>query len=206
MQRCFYGNYILLFEYKNLKNEVMVISIRTELDLQRAMYQLLEQRSISQITVEQICKQAFIHRSSFYRYYTDKFDLLRQMVMHTLDELLAAERTDTVGSAIMSTFIGAHTQVLRHLLVTNNEGDNTRSQQVINDCFVTVAETGADDRVFAMIRQSQHPDLTAYLVSGVVTSIVQWLNNGHRDGQAASTQAMIQGTLATVFSLEQHTV
>ncbi|YAB13104.1 TetR/AcrR family transcriptional regulator [Lactiplantibacillus plantarum] len=70
----------------------MVISIRTELDLQRAMYQLLEQRSISQITVEQICKQAFIHRSSFYRYYTDKFDLLRQMVMHTLDELLAAER------------------------------------------------------------------------------------------------------------------
>ncbi|MDV2576002.1 hypothetical protein RYX41_04495 [Lactiplantibacillus plantarum] len=57
-----------------------------------------------------------------------------------------------------------------------------------------------------MIRQSQHPDLTAYLVSGVVTSIVQWLNNGHRDGQAASTQVMIQGTLATVFSLEQHTV
>nr|WP_307845079.1 TetR/AcrR family transcriptional regulator [Lactiplantibacillus plantarum] len=55
----------------------MVISNRTELDLQREMYQLLEQRSISQITVEQICKQAFIHRSSFYRYYTDKFDLLR---------------------------------------------------------------------------------------------------------------------------------
>lgn len=87
----------------------MVISIRTELDLQRAMYQLLEQRSISQITVEQICKQAFIHRSSFYRYYTDKFDLLRQLVMHTLDELLAAERTDTVGFGnYVDVYRGAH--------------------------------------------------------------------------------------------------
>jgi len=97
-------------------------------------------------------------------------------------------------------------QILRHLLVTNTEGDNNRSQQVINTCFVTVAQTGAEDQVFEMIRQSREPELTAYLVSGVVTSIVQWLNNGHLDGQAVCTQAMIQSTLATVFSLEQHTV
>jgi len=185
---------------------VVIISIRTELDLQRAMYQLLEQRSISQITVEQICTQAFIHRSSFYRYYTDKFDLLYQMVMHALEELLAAERTDATGSAIMARFIGTHTQILRHLLVTNPEGDNSRSQRVINDCFVTLAQTEETDRVFITIRQSQHPDLTAYLVSGVVMSIVQWLSNSGRDGQAESTQATIQATLATVFSLEQHSV
>ncbi|MFB9768615.1 TetR/AcrR family transcriptional regulator [Lactiplantibacillus modestisalitolerans] len=183
-----------------------MISIRTALDLQRAMYQLLGQRSISQITVEQICTRAFIHRSSFYRYYTDKFDLLGQMVMHALEELLAAERTDATGSAIIAQFIGAHTQILRHLLVTNAEGDNIRCQQVINDCFVTLAQTESSDHVFVTIRESQHPDLTAYLVSGAVMSIVQWLNNSGRDGQSASTQATIQATLATIFSLEQHTV
>jgi len=199
----------IIFFHSNIRiveNGVVAISIRTELDLQRAMYQLLEQRSISQITVEQICTEAFIHRSSFYRYYTDKFDLLNQMVMHALDELLIAEHTDVVGSVIMARFIGTHMQILRHLLVTNTEGDNNRSQQAINACFVTVAQDGADDQVFEMIRQSRRPELTAYLVSGVVTSIVQWLNNGHLDGQAANTQAMIQSTLATVFSLEQHTV
>ena len=188
------------------KKGVVTISIRTERDLQRAMYQLLEQRSISQITVEQICTQAFIHRSSFYRYYTDKFDLLYQMVMHTLEDLLAAQRSDTTGSAIMARFIGTHTQILRHLLVTNPEGDNGRSQRVINECFVALADDDATDRVLIMIRQSQHPDLTAYLVSGVVTSIVQWLSNSDRDAQSESTQAAIRTTLATVFSLERHSV
>lgn len=189
-----------------MQKGVIIISIRTELDLQRAMYQLLEQRSISQITVEQICSQALIHRSSFYRYYTDKFDLLDQMVIHALEELLAAERKNAAGSTIMAQFIGTHTQILRHLLVTNSDADNSRSQQVINNCFVTLAQTEASDRVLETIRDSQHPDLTAYLVSGVVMSIVQWLSNSGRDGGAESTQATIRATLATVFSLEQHSV
>lgn len=174
--------------------------------MQRAMYQLLEQRSMSQITVEQICTQALIHRSSFYRYYTDKFDLLNQMVTHAVEELLAAQRANATGSTIMAQFIGTHTQILRHLLVTNTEGDNTRCQRVINDCFVTLAETASQDQVFRMIHQSQHPELTAYLVSGVVMSIVQWLNNTAQDGRAEQTQATMRHTLATVFSLEQHPV
>ncbi|MFC6202861.1 TetR/AcrR family transcriptional regulator [Lactiplantibacillus nangangensis] len=182
----------------------MAISIRTELDLQRAMYELLERQSISQITVEQICQRALIHRSSFYRYYTDKFDLLAQMVMRALEELLAVEQTDAAGSVVMSRYIGTHTQVLRHLLVTNTEGDNARSQQVINDCFLTIAHTGAMDRVFVMIRNARQPDLTAYLVSGAITSIVQWLNNDRRDGGDPKIQAAIETTLASLFSLEQH--
>lgn len=174
--------------------------------MQRAMYQLLDRRSISQITVEQICGVALIHRSSFYRYYTDKFDLLSQMVMRAIEELLAVEQADTVGSAVMSRFIGTHTQILRHLLVTNTEGDNNRSQRVINDCLVAVAQTGAADRVFVMIRKSQHPDLMAYLVSGAITSTVQWLSSENLDGSSLETQAAIESTLATVFSLEQQSL
>ncbi|WP_234005737.1 TetR/AcrR family transcriptional regulator [Lactobacillus sp. CBA3606] len=185
---------------------MVTISIRTELDLQRAMYQLLEQRSISQITVEQICTQALIHRSSFYRYYTDKFNLLAQMVMHTLAELLAAEQSNAVGSAVMAQFIGTHTQVLRHLLVTNTEGDNNRSQRVINDCFLTIAQTGATDRVLMMMRTAAEPDLTAYLVSGAITSIVQWLSSEGIDGASVQTQLAIEHTLATFFSLEQQSI
>ncbi|MDK9681543.1 TetR/AcrR family transcriptional regulator [Lactiplantibacillus argentoratensis] len=174
--------------------------------MQRTMYQLLDRRSISQITVEQICRVALIHRSSFYRYYTDKFDLLSQMVMRAIEELLAVEQADMAGSAVMSRFIVTHTQILRHLLVTNTEGDNNRSQRVINDCLVAVAQTRAADRVFVMIRKSQQPDLMAYLVSGAITSIVQWLSSKNLDGSSLETQAAIESTLATVFSLEQQSL
>lgn len=185
---------------------MVTISVRTELDLQRAMYQLLEERSMSQITVEQICTRALIHRSSFYRYYTDKFDLLTQLVMRAIEDLLAAEQANAAGSGVMARFIGTHTQILRHLLVTNTEGDNNRSQQVVNACFLAIAQTGAHDHVFVMIRKAAQPDLTAYLVSGAITSIVQWSNSERLDGASPETQAAIQTTLATFFSLEQHSV
>ncbi|MFC6180144.1 TetR/AcrR family transcriptional regulator [Lactiplantibacillus daowaiensis] len=161
---------------------------------------------MSQITVEQICTRALIHRSSFYRYYTDKFDLLAQMVMRAIEDLLAAEQANAAGSGVMARFIGTHTQILRHLLVTNTEGDNNRSQQVINECFLTIAQTGATDRVFVMMRKSVQPDLTAYLVSGAIASIVQWLSSENLDGAALATQKAIQSTLASFFSLEQHSV
>ena len=37
---------------------------------------LLRKEAIEKITVDQICEEANVHRSTFYRYFTDKYDLL----------------------------------------------------------------------------------------------------------------------------------
>ena len=51
---------------------------RTVRDFQNALLVLLENNSFDHLTVDQICKEALLHRSSFYRYFNDKYDLLEQ--------------------------------------------------------------------------------------------------------------------------------
>ena len=51
---------------------------RTVRDFENALLTLLEDHSFEHLTVEQICQEALLHRSSFYRYFRDKYDLLEQ--------------------------------------------------------------------------------------------------------------------------------
>ena len=37
---------------------------------------LLKHEAIEKVTVDQICQGAKVHRSTFYRYFTDKYDLM----------------------------------------------------------------------------------------------------------------------------------
>lgn len=50
---------------------------RTKKLLRDSLYQLafIEKRKLKDISVQDICELAMIHRSTFYKYYTDKYDL-----------------------------------------------------------------------------------------------------------------------------------
>lgn len=50
---------------------------KTELLLQNALYHLLKSHSFSHITVNDICIEAMVSRSAFYKHFEDKYALLR---------------------------------------------------------------------------------------------------------------------------------
>ena len=51
------------------------------------MVKLLQEKPISKISVKEICEAADINRSTFYAHYTDQYDLLRQVVDETLQDI-----------------------------------------------------------------------------------------------------------------------
>lgn len=55
-------------------------------ELARALRSLLKHDAIEKITIEKICQEAGVHRSTFYRYFQDKYDLLH----YSFDEFLIA--------------------------------------------------------------------------------------------------------------------
>ena len=60
---------------------------RTIRDFENALITLLEKNSFESLTVDQICKEALMHRSSFYRYFSDKYDLLEQTLNAQINKL-----------------------------------------------------------------------------------------------------------------------
>ncbi|MDO6448894.1 TetR/AcrR family transcriptional regulator [Oceanobacillus profundus] len=63
------------------------MSERTKQHIQQGFYTLLKIRHFSDITVQDICDQTLIHRSTFYRYYSDKYVLLNTLVESVTKEL-----------------------------------------------------------------------------------------------------------------------
>lgn len=54
--------------------------IKTKENIRNAFSNLLLEKSFKDITVQNICDEALIGRSTFYDHYTDKYDLLNKMV------------------------------------------------------------------------------------------------------------------------------
>ena len=52
-----------------------------------AMLELLEQEELSNISVTALCERADVHRSTFYKYYTDPADLFREIEQDFVDQI-----------------------------------------------------------------------------------------------------------------------
>jgi AcrR family transcriptional regulator len=62
---------------------------RTRKLLWEALMALLEEKRLEQITVQDICDRAMVHRTTFYKHYEDKYDLLEQGGRLLFEELSA---------------------------------------------------------------------------------------------------------------------
>lgn len=72
----------------NLEKERLDLRTRRTRQLLRdALITLLKDRDLETIRVKDICDQAMVHRTTFYKHYFDKFDLLNQSIAQVFREL-----------------------------------------------------------------------------------------------------------------------
>lgn len=64
---------------------------RTHKLLWEALMAELSERAFEEITVKDICERAMVHRSTFYKHYEDKYDLLEQGMRQMYGALVAEE-------------------------------------------------------------------------------------------------------------------
>lgn len=59
--------------------------VKTLKQIDGALLDCLQEAPFEKITVEQLCQAALINRSTFYKYYTSKYDLMERYLDRTLD-------------------------------------------------------------------------------------------------------------------------
>lgn len=72
----------------------------THVTLIHCMRKLLRERSIDSITVSDICESAHIGRRTFYRYYSDKYELMKEVVFNHMYHRLDIKENDTQWDVI----------------------------------------------------------------------------------------------------------
>lgn len=68
--------------------------VKTLKQIDQALLESLYEMPFEKITVDQLCQTAIINRSTFYKYYKSKYDLMEQYLKRTLNEF---QKTDECG-------------------------------------------------------------------------------------------------------------
>ena len=143
--------------------------------LKDALLELLERRELSDISVTALCNAADVHRSTFYKYYTDPGDLLKTIEQDILDHIPVPEKkydNQTQKQLLVATtaffdFARDNKKAFRILFGKNSGGG----------FFARLVNFLCDGYVFA---QRDTDDLTAdfvkyYIANGTVGMLKKWV-------------------------------
>lgn len=148
-------------------------------------FNLLKEKPLNRITVKEICEQADINRTTFYRYYEDPFDLMDQIEKELLDSFQSYIRTFAnrdIKSAIEAMFSAiANNREVYQILISEN-GDRQYIHRMVTDSY----------HIFRKNWEKQYPKLTEnqcrwlyyYIAQGCVTITIDWLNSGMKESPA----------------------
>src|SRR5262249_24973386 len=88
---------------------------RTRKLLQQALIEVTVEKGFANVTVRDICERAMVNRSTFYRHYLDKYDLLEQYMTEVQtvvsEHALIAEKTQQSGEKVPSGLV----MLLKHI-------------------------------------------------------------------------------------------
>lgn len=147
--------------------------------MQLALAQLIPEKRYEDITVDDICRQANVGRSTFYAHYRGKEDLQRAAIGDRLGEMLAARRRAAPGAS-PTLIVLEHVREFRRLH-RGPIGDRGRAvaiealrrslREMLNDEMRTNPGEAAFDREFRL----------RYLVGAFMEVLMWWLGRGARE-------------------------
>ncbi|NHN30831.1 TetR/AcrR family transcriptional regulator C-terminal domain-containing protein [Paenibacillus agricola] len=154
------------------------MSERTKHHIQQAFYTLLKTTYFSDITVQDICDQARIHRSTFYRYYNDKYVLLNIVVegkfkdMHST--LPLSESKTTIVAHIIDYFED-NMSFFKHITAENSDYLYESLDQFISQMLLQNASK-YEDALSQKIHNAKHPELLSnFYSSGIRKILKKWV-------------------------------
>lgn len=145
--------------------------------LKESLLELLEDYSISHVTVVMLCAKAGINRSTFYAHYSSPHDVLREIGYETTEEI---ERLiqDPSNESMKDYLLAACTYVyetkdLQKILIQNTSTDDIQNMMKAIPFDAVLPETLGDKG--KATSQEDKIIATAFLTSGIFNVIRYWI-------------------------------
>lgn len=149
--------------------------------LKESLMKLLKDKSISTVTVKEICVFADINRSTFYSHYMDQFDLLNQIeeeIIEDMNATLTAYNHNQDDEALQMTekiveYVAQNSDVCATLF--SEHGDSNFKKRVM---MVASEHTVENWSSLYPIDSEISEYVSIFAVSGSIHVLENWLKNG----------------------------
>lgn len=178
---------------------------KTYLALTNAFLEMMEEMPFEEIRVSELCDRAMIRKSTFYKHFGDKYELLAFIVRQTQEKLnaqLAAERT---GGDIVAYYTRLLTLVFSFL-----EENKTLVRSAVRSNSFPMLLSILSDQIILDIQDKLREDarrgeelpaapeiMATFFVGGILETAFGWLKKG-RSLEEASLREQL-GTLLRQF-------
>ncbi|NLS38372.1 hypothetical protein GHU05_05455 [Fructobacillus tropaeoli] len=144
---------------------------------------LLKEKRLHRINVTELCRQAELSRATFYTYYVDVFDLFenieRDVYQQLEDLLLESDSNDSRLEGIVR-YVGEHDRLFLVLLSVDISNNFTKSIIELSRTF-----SNPDGK-----RTNIYNYLEDYAVSGSISVLLRWLQNGKKESPKSISQLL----------------
>ena len=146
--------------------------------IKTALLDLLEQKDLSKVKVTAICERADVHRSTFYKHYSEPGDVLREIEQDFLNEIPKPSQLNNrrdhkkanAAAIAFYDFIQQNEKTFR-ILFNGETGSNFTAKLVDHLCSKYVPDMNNCDEMTAQF-------LRLYIVNGVVGMMKEWVYSG----------------------------
>lgn len=148
---------------------------KTKKALALALFTLLEKRSFSKITVNDICQEAMISRTAFYSHFEDKYALLsfcigyiKELIYKPLENMTVREWLCEILAEVQK-----NVKIMRNLI---RSGDDAELTEMLRKLFLADFEKLIDDHNAREHLPGPSELVSTYYASGITGVVVLWIN------------------------------
>lgn len=154
---------------------------RTKRVLRECLFSFLEEKTIDEITVKELTEAADVNRSTFYFYYKDINDMMRQ-IQDEIFEVFAKTVIEPQASFVtvedftnycvrFFEFCKEYEKICK--FVINNDPNNFLTKKIKASLLEHIPDT---KKVFALTDPKCY--LTCFAASAIWQTVIQWMNDG----------------------------
>ncbi|WP_318503100.1 TetR/AcrR family transcriptional regulator [Bacillus sp. T3] len=155
---------------------------RTRRQIIQSFIHVLQTKRFSSITVQDICEDALIHRTSFYRYYEDKYSLLRDFIYHISEELIQLnQKSDSNIFKSLVDYVEDHFVLFENTLLGSDGHILFKSMVKIASDIMREHSITGNEPISTKINQSKYPDVMCDLYATSFMTILQnWISKEYK--------------------------
>lgn len=136
---------------------------RTESAISSALLALLKRKNFTRITVTDICEEAFISRPTFYAYYVDRYDLLKNWLVDFIPTTIYEESSYTKTEELINRFAHEHKTIFVHLI----ENADQETLGILFDFLLSTFKTTTEEKSVGK-RNPRYTVLSSFYAGGML--------------------------------------
>lgn len=171
--------------YERKKEDLRIV--RTRLLLKNALIQLLQEKSLEDVSVMDICNKAFVHRATFYKHFEDKYHLFTYTLnCFKQDFAESAQSALQKSPDLLACYLELADKFLTFLqtnkktalsIIENNKSELT-FQIFFDEIEDEIKKYIVNNKSLMLIKHTLPvPMLSTFLCGGLIALAVWWMKN-----------------------------